>query len=114
MAIGPIRITGVVWRFWQSSKMTALWPILTDAIRLAPDSTSCFLSRGLLYSNMGRLDKAVADFDQALAIDPNLIDAKTNRDFAAKELEKQKSLKLNQSSQPALSLRSPLLAIIRP
>ena len=66
---------------------------LNHAIKLAPDSTSCFLSRGLLHSNLGQLDKAIADFDQALAIDPNLIDAKTNRDFAAKELAKQQVAK---------------------
>ena len=38
-------------------------------VALAPDSPWCVYNRGLGYTQTGRLDQAMADFDRALALD---------------------------------------------
>jgi len=43
-----------------------------DAVRLAPNKPIMIGSRGLVYLRLGRLDEAIADFDEALKINPKL------------------------------------------
>jgi hypothetical protein len=63
---------------------------LSQTIRLDPHSASAFLSRGLIYSNEGKHESAISDFDQALALDSSLSEARQNKDFCQKELDKGK------------------------
>ena len=63
---------------------------LGEAIKLDPHSASAFLNRGLIYSNEGKHDLAIADFDRALALDGGLNEARQNRDFCQKELDRGK------------------------
>jgi tetratricopeptide (TPR) repeat protein len=43
---------------------------LDRAIRLEPKNADHFLARGLLYLKLRELDRAIRDFDQAVALDP--------------------------------------------
>ena len=46
---------------------------------LVPDSAGCVYHRGLAYLEQGRLDRALADFDRALQLDPVLTAAVLGR-----------------------------------
>lgn len=63
---------------------------LDQAVRLEPRNPAVFLNRGLIYSNQGKHESAISDFDEALKLDPSMSEARTNRDFCAKELAKTK------------------------
>ena len=61
---------------------------LNDALRIDPSNAACYLSRGLMYSNQNKYELAVADFDAALKNEPGLIEARQNRDYCLKEMQK--------------------------
>ncbi len=54
----------------RSATTTAPSPTSTGAINIKPDYTAAFNLRGLAYNAKGESDRAIADFDQALRIDP--------------------------------------------
>jgi tetratricopeptide (TPR) repeat protein len=49
------------------------------AIRLEPDNAFIYLERGVVYMDIGDLDRSISDFTQALRIDPNYVDAYNSR-----------------------------------
>ncbi len=49
-----------------------------NALRILPSSTEALYNRGLLYQDMGELDKAVQDYNSILVIDRNYADAHYN------------------------------------
>ena len=63
---------------------------LDQAIRLDNHNPDFFVNRGLIYSNQNKHEAAVADFSEALKIDPSLSEARRNREYSQKELEKTK------------------------
>lgn len=44
------------------------------AISLAPEFGATYANRGILHDRMGRYEKAIADYDHALRLDPELAD----------------------------------------
>jgi len=52
---------------------------LETALRMCPGSSLALCYRGLMRLELGRLDEAIADYDQVLAIDPKNFDAAHNR-----------------------------------
>src|SRR5262249_24783876 len=51
--------------------------------RETPDNLSrAFFNRGRAFADQGEFDRAIADLDQAIRIDPNYADAYNNRDIA--------------------------------
>lgn len=61
--------------------------IISDSIEQKPDNATAFYIRGLAWANKGIYYKAIADFDMAIAINPNLTQAITMRN---KVLEQQR------------------------
>jgi len=61
--------------------------LISDSIRSDPGNANAFCIRGLAWANKGIYYKAIADFDMAIAINPNLTQAITMRN---KVLEKQR------------------------
>ncbi len=49
-----------------------------NALRLQPNSTEALYNRGLLFQNMGELDKALEDYNSILKTDNNYADAHYN------------------------------------
>src|SRR5205085_7224819 len=49
-----------------------------NALRIQPSSTEAFYNRGLLYQNMGELEKATNDYEAILKLDRNYADAHYN------------------------------------
>jgi Flp pilus assembly protein TadD len=49
---------------------------------LDPQDAAAYYNRGLAYHEKGDLDRAIADFDQALALDPQAAEAYNNRGTA--------------------------------
>ena len=45
-----------------------------------------YYNRGMVYDNMGRFDKAIEDFDKAIALNPSYLDAYNNRGLVFKEM----------------------------
>ena len=43
---------------------------LSEAIRLNPEDTAGYLSRGLAYFEKGKYDLAIADYTEAIRLDP--------------------------------------------
>jgi len=60
---------------------------ISDSIRSDPGNATAFCIRGLAWANKGIYYKAIADFDMAIAINPNLTQAISMRN---KVLEQQK------------------------
>ena len=55
---------------------------LSEAIKLKPDYADAHNNLGLAYHRKGEYDKAIASYNQALAIDPNYKKAKENLELA--------------------------------
>jgi tetratricopeptide (TPR) repeat protein len=53
---------------------------LTRAAELDPDNTETFYQRGVAYTLLGERDKALADYDQVLTLDPDHARAAAKRD----------------------------------
>ncbi|MEO5926913.1 MAG: tetratricopeptide repeat protein [Bryobacteraceae bacterium] len=53
--------------------------ILTKAMELDPNSWNAYLNRGLAKQNLGQLDAALTDFQHALLLKPDLLQARTAR-----------------------------------
>ena len=49
------------------------WVLGSVCVVLAPDCAWCFYNRGLAEMELGRLDRARRDFDQALRLDPAFV-----------------------------------------
>ncbi len=47
-------------------------PALERALALDPGIADAYAARGLMFNNQGRLEEALADFDRAIALNPNL------------------------------------------
>jgi tetratricopeptide (TPR) repeat protein len=56
-------------------------------VALAPKSAPAYNNRGLAYAHLGERERALSDYNKALAIDPNLTEADHNRAL----LERQKN-----------------------
>jgi len=54
-------------------------------LRIKPDFTEALYNRGLAYATKGDLDKALADWEEVLRINPNNTDAKRNIERARQE-----------------------------
>ena len=54
-------------------------------VLLDPKSVSALLNRGNALATLRRYDDAIKDYDRALALDPNLKEAETNRELAKKK-----------------------------
>lgn len=52
-----------------------------NALRLQPNSTEALYNRGLLFQNMGELDKALEDYNSILKIDNRYADAHYNMGY---------------------------------
>lgn len=50
------------------------------------ESPVLYLNRGIAYSNLGHFDLAIADFDKAISMDPNIYDAFVQRANARRKL----------------------------
>lgn len=57
-------------RFLARAADEAILPDLDEAIRLDPKSAAAFMGRGEAYEKQGDRDRAVADYRQALTLDP--------------------------------------------
>lgn len=92
--INPRRSEAFYWRSMVYSALKDNNSAISDldqAIRVDANNPAIFLNRGLIYSNLGKNEAAVSDFDQALRLDSSLTDARQNRDFCLKEIEKAKA-----------------------
>jgi tetratricopeptide (TPR) repeat protein len=58
-----------------------------SAIKLVPDDARAFNYRGLIYDEMGQLEKAKNDYLEAIHLDPELEDAVDNLNIVEAELE---------------------------
>ena len=53
-----------------------------ESLRLQPDDVLALDSRGFTFLKMGRLDRAIADYDVALKLDPKLAGSLYGRGIA--------------------------------
>ena len=60
---------------------------LTEAIRLKPDFSRAYNARGFAYLRMKDFEHALADFDQAIKLDPRYENAIQNRTVAIRAME---------------------------
>ena len=73
--------------------MTRRFPPLPRRIRLAPRDSLAYYGRGRAYGKKGDLDKAIADYTEAIRRDPKLVKAYNNRGVAyAKKGENDKAI----------------------
>jgi Tfp pilus assembly protein PilF len=66
--------TPVRCKVWKNSE--TLW---SDVIAKYPSGFLAYVSRGQYNSRSGQLDRALADYNRALALNPNMVEALTNR-----------------------------------
>lgn len=62
---------------------------LTDEVLTTYDEVATYVNRGILRMRLGDLDGAVADFDQAIARDPDQAEAYLNKGMAFIKLEEE-------------------------
>ena len=55
----------------QRATWTRRWPVGPRAIQLGFTRVEVYCSRGILYAKRGELKKAIADFDEAIRLDPD-------------------------------------------
>ena len=55
----------------------------TEAIRLDPGATMAYNNRGVAYGEKSKYDRAIADFDAVLRLDPTHKEARRNREEAS-------------------------------
>ena len=67
--------------------------LISESIRREPDNATAFYVRGLAWRKKGIYYKAIADFDMAIAINPNFTQAITMRN---KVVEKQRKAATDQ------------------
>lgn len=67
---------------------------LSSAIQLYPNDTRIFLARGNIYHDLGEQEKAIADFDRIIELDPTSIEA-YNRAMAYTSLGNWEQASLN-------------------
>lgn len=72
----------------QSGKFQQAVEELTLAVQMNPRLALAWNARGYAYMRLAQWQKAVADFDQALSIDPNYANARRNRESAAAQVKK--------------------------
>ena len=63
--------------------------IRPKAITLDPKDAWAHCAMGLAYRDQGRLEEAIAEFEQAIALDPKLADAHINLGNVYKNQERQ-------------------------
>ena len=69
---------------WKDS--ITLWSYF---IEREPESVPpAYYNRGMVFDNMGRFDKAIEDFDKAIALNPSYLDAYNNRGLVFEEMGK--------------------------
>ncbi len=61
---------------------------INQALKLKNDYTEAYYVRAICYGELGNIDKAAADFNKVLSMDPNFQDAYVNRAFYVKEPQK--------------------------
>ena len=69
--------------------MKAAEQYYNNALHLSPRSTEALYDRGLYYQNSGQLEKAIADYQTLLNIDPKYADAYFNMGFIDLVLKKE-------------------------
>lgn len=97
IALSPDSAEGYYWRaitFHSLGQHDRALEDLNEAIRLAPNESAFYLNRGLIYLNRKEFNVAVADFDQVLKLDPSRTEAIANRNFALREIDKEKKAAL--------------------
>ena len=52
----------------------------TQAVRLEPKYVAAYANRGFAYYKQGQLDRALADFDRILELDPANADARKSKE----------------------------------
>jgi tetratricopeptide (TPR) repeat protein len=72
-------LRSLVKRKMQQGQTLGAISILTSIIKRHPESAADYNNRGLLYFQMGKLEKAIADYNQALELDAKLDSAYNNR-----------------------------------
>lgn len=73
-------------RFIQSGQLDQALIESNLAIQLAPEMSTLYNNRGVIYTQMGRLEPAIADFQAALAFNPEFKDAWLNLKKVEKEI----------------------------
>jgi len=80
---GCVLILGLIWLSWGRSQTwhdsISLW---TDVLRSNPRIPEAYNNRGAVYAGLGQYDRALADYERALAIDPDFSRALNNRGTA--------------------------------
>ena len=65
-----MKLTSMAMAAAQSGDYNATVEILTQALRLAPNDGAMLHNRGMAHSHLQRWREALADFDRAIAVDP--------------------------------------------
>jgi tetratricopeptide (TPR) repeat protein len=63
----------------------------TQAIRLNPELADAYACRGMANSDLGRYDKAIADYTKAIDLNPENAQTYNNRGYAYEKLERHDS-----------------------
>ena len=51
----------------------------SSTTRLDPDLASAYVSRGVVYHELGEYEPAIVDYNTAIRLDPDLVEAYFNR-----------------------------------
>ena len=71
----------------EQQRYAEMLELLQWLIAIDPNDAVAHVSMGVAFYFLGRSDEALRSFDQALALDPNLDDARTNREALLEEME---------------------------
>ena len=72
----------MLWDGGKHSDPSKALALLTEAIKLDPKYATAYNNRGLAYSDLGQIPRAIQDFDQAIKLDPKDAEAYYNRGLA--------------------------------
>ena len=67
--------------YWDDEHPERQVELLSESLALNPRDAVVYLNRGLAYDAMGDMDKALADFEQAIRLKPKMAEAYNNRGY---------------------------------